>query len=84
MHRIAVAFPRLIVVRLKSNALEILVENHVHDARQSIRTVRRGRTAGHDLGAFEQQRRYEVQVDVGRIGAWNMSAPVNWPASDSI
>ncbi len=63
---VAAAHP---VLNVRFQPLELLVEKHVHHARDSIRTVGRRGAAGNDVDLLDEHRRDHVHVHAaGRIG----------------
>ena len=51
------------VFQRAADALESLVENEVHDARDGVRAVGGGRTTRNDFGALQERQRNHVGVD---------------------
>ena len=68
VHVLAVAFGRLAVIKLCLEPVELLVQDHVDDARNCIRAVRGRSTAGDDLHSLDEHRRDQRQIDCAAFG----------------
>ncbi len=61
---------RLRPAERQANAVEVILEKDVHDARDRVRAIDRRRAAGDDLDAFDQVWIDRIEVDRRTVGAF--------------